>query len=395
MEKLERNLKIPYGRQSISEEDISSVVQILRSDYLTQGPIGDIFAKEISRKLDCNYAIPTNSATSALQIAYLALDLGKGDILWSSPNTFVATTNAALHCGAEVDFVDINPYTYNISIRKLKDKLVIAEKQNKLPKIISCVHFAGQSCDMEEIYSLSLIYKFKIVEDASHAFGAIYNGYRVGSCKFSDITIFSLHPVKIITSGEGGIATTNNKNIAQKMKNLCSHGIEKTNLKINNSHENEIWNYQQISLGFNFRLTDIQSALGLSQLQKLDYFVEKRNSIAEIYDSQLSNLSFQLPKVNKHNKSSFHLYAIRIPSQNKRKSQKYFYDSLLKANILVNLHYIPVYRQPYYENLGFKKGYCPEAELYFKEVLSLPIFPALKENDQQYIIDKLKKLDAN
>lgn len=385
--------KIPYGKQTISEEDIASVVEVLRSDFLTQGPVVDLFARELEKKLNCNFAIPTNSATSALQIAYMALGLSKGDILWSSPNTFVATTNAALHCGAEVDFVDIDPDTYNISVTKLESKLIEAKELDKLPKIVTCVHFGGQSCDMEEIYKLSLIYKFKIVEDASHAIGASYKDFNVGECKFSDITIFSLHPVKIITSGEGGIATTNDKYLYDQMKLLVSHGIERNLTNFCESTDNEIWNYQQLKLGFNYRMTDIQAALGLSQLRNLRKFVAIRNSIAYKYNSELDDLTFKLPYVKSHNISSYHLYVIRIPFRNNYYSQKNFFHSLKKANILVNLHYIPVYRQPYYKELGFKKGYCPEAELYFKEIITLPIFPTLKDEQQKYIIEKLKQLD--
>ena len=387
---MQKRSKIPYGRQTISEEDIDSVVKVLRSDFLTQGPILEVFAKEVSRKINCKYSIPTNSATSALHIAYLSLGLKKGDIVWSSPNTFVATTNTALHCGAQVDFVDIDPITYNISVHNLETKLIEANKNNKLPKIVTCVHFAGQSCDMEAIYNLSQIYDFRIVEDASHAIGATYKGYKVGSCKYSDITVFSLHPVKIITSGEGGIATTNKWELAHKMNLLVSHGIQKGKVSLNDFNQNEIWNYQQLSLGFNFRLTDIQAALGLSQLAKLEKFVDSRNSFAIQYDKALNEIPCQLPKIEKFNKSSYHLYVLRVPSKNKLKSQKYVYEYLLEANIIVNIHYIPVYRHPYYENLGFKKGYCPEAELYFKEAISLPIFPSLKDEDQKYIIEKLK-----
>lgn len=392
MKNLFKRSKIPYGKQLITEEDILAVNKVLRSDFLTQGPVVDVFAKEVSKKLGCDFAVPTNSATSALHIAYLSLGLNKGDIVWSSPNTFVATTNTALHCGAEVDFVDIDPQTYNISIEKLEKKLILAKKNKKLPKILTCVHFAGQSCDMESIYELSLIYKFKILEDASHAIGAQYKQFKVGSCKFSDITVFSLHPVKIITSGEGGIATTNDEVLASKMNLLVSHGIKKGKVIMNQSNRDEIWNYEQLSLGFNFRLTDIQAALGLSQLLKLEKFVNIRNSIALKYDNELKKTSFQLPYISKYNKSSFHLYVIRVPITNKSKNQKYIFKKLQEANIMVNLHYIPVYRQPYYQQLGFIKGYCPEAELYFKEAVTLPLFPSLKDDDQDFIIKKLKSL---
>ena len=384
------NYNIPYGRQLIDKEDILSVIEVLKSDFITQGPVVESFSREIIKKVNCKYAIPTNSATSALHIAYLSLGLTKGDTLWTSPNTFVATTNAALHCGADVDFIDIDPKTYNISIEKLQEKLLIAEKNNKLPKIISCVHFGGQSCLMEDIYKLSLIYKFKIVEDASHAIGATYKGYKVGSCQFSDISVFSFHPVKIITTGEGGIATTNNLKLAKSMQLLVSHGIEKGNVNINKEKENEIWNYEQLELGFNYRITDIQAALGISQLKKLDFFLARRNAIAKVYDQGFKDLQIQLPTVHIDNFSSFHLYPIRFPLDKKNpKNQKYFYETLRNEKILVNIHYIPVYRHPYYQKIGFKKNYCPEAEKYFKEVISLPIFPSLKEEEQKFIINKI------
>lgn len=376
---------IPYGRQFIDEEDIQSVVEVLKSDFITQGPIVKSFAENLSNKLNCKYATATNSATSALQIAYLSLGLSKNDILWTSPNTFVATTNAALHCGAKVDFIDIDPDTYNIDLNKLKEKLEIARNKNQLPKIITFVHFAGHSCPMEEIYNLSLIYSFKIVEDASHAVGSFYREYAVGSCKFSDITVLSFHPVKIITTGEGGVATTNNPKLHEIMSSLVSHGVERRNSYLKDDQIDEIWNYEQFRLGFNFRITDIQAALGLSQLKKLDKFVEKRNFIAEKYNEAFKDLPIKIPFVSKDNLSSFHLYPIRVNSKNR----KNLYESLLKENIMVNLHYIPVYRHHYYQKMGFPKGYCPEAELYFKEVISLPIFPSLIKKDQEIVIEKI------
>lgn len=388
-DKIKKN--IPYGRQYIDTDDIESVVEVLKSDYITQGPIVKNFSESLSRKLNCNYAIPVNSATSALQIAYLALDLGENDILWTSPNTFVATTNAALHCGATVDFVDIDPDTYNIDVNKLKEKLELAKIKNNLPKVITCVHFGGHSCPMDEIYKLSLIYKFKIVEDASHAIGARYKNFAVGSCEYSHVTVFSFHPVKIITTGEGGVATTNDKNLADIMQSLATHGIKRRDSYLKDNSNEELWNYEQISLGFNFRITDIQSALGLSQLKKLDEFVKKRNKIADTYYFAFKNLPIKLPSVYKDNISSFHLYPIRIPYKNNLENRNRLYKLLLDENILVNMHYIPVYRHPFYQKLGFKKGYCPEAELYFKEALSLPIFPSLSKSDQDRVIKKVSE----
>ena len=388
-----KKVNIPYARQSISEDDISEVVKVLRSDFLTQGKQVGNFAKLLSKKINSKYTILTNSATSALHIAYLSLGLGKGDVLWTSPNTFVATANAAIHCGASVDFVDIDPQTLNISIDDLKNKLEKANKNNCLPKVITCVHFAGQSCFMKDIFELSKIYNFSIVEDASHSIGASYRKNKVGSCKYSDITVFSFHPVKIITTGEGGAATTNNPSIANKMKLLSSHGIEKGNAKINNERIHEIWNYEQINNGFNYRMTEFQAALGISQLKKLNKFVKKRNQIANKYNQKLKNLPIKLPFVHKDNISSFHLYPIRIPISDYKKNQEYFYNELRKRKILVNIHYIPVYRQPYYKKLGFRKGYCPEAELYFNEAITLPIFPGLKEYEQDFIIKNIISLN--
>ncbi len=391
MTKINKQKVIPYGKQYIDQEDIKSVVEVLKSDFITQGPKVKDFAEGLIKKFNCKYAVPTNSATSALQISYLALGLSKNDILWTSPNTFVATTNAALHCGAKVDFIDIDPLTYNIDVNKLKEKLKIAEINNSLPKIITCVHFGGQSCPMKEIHNLSLIYKFKIVEDASHAVGSFYKNYPVGSCKFSDISVLSFHPVKIITTGEGGVATTNDPILSENLKILVTHGIKKLNPNLVDYENDEIWNYEQISLGFNFRITDIQAALGLSQLNKLEKFVKKRNLIAKKYYQSFQDLPIKTPFVDEENLSSFHLYTIRIPLKNTYKDRNSLYKLLLNERILVNLHYIPVYRHPYYQKMGFQKNYCPEAELYFKEAMSLPIFPSLSEKEQDRVIQEITK----
>ena len=385
-------MPIPYGRQNISKEDINQVVAILQSDFITQGPIVKEFADSISTKVNSSFAIPVNSATSALHLAYKALGLKKGDYLWSSPNTFVATTNAAISCGAKVDFVDIDSETYNICITKLQKKLLQAEKNNRLPKIISCVHFAGQSCLMKEIYEMSLKYGFKIVEDASHAIGAKYIDYNVGCCKFSDITVFSFHPVKIITTGEGGVAVTNDKILADKMSLLSSHGIKRNENENDIFNENGIWNYSQIDLGFNYRITDFQSALGLSQIKRLDQFIKARHEIANKYNQELFNLPIKLPHQHESTYSSYHLFPIRISFKESGKTQLDVYKFLRSKDILVNIHYIPVYLQPYYRSLGFSPGYCEEAELYFRETISLPIFPDLSEKNFDFIVQSLKEI---
>ena len=303
----------------------------------------------------------------------------------------MASANAALYCGAKIDFIDINPFTYNMCVLKLEDKLRIAKKNNLLPKIVIPVHFAGQSCDMKKIYQLSQEYNFKIIEDASHAIGGKYRGESIGNCKYSSITVFSFHPVKIITSAEGGVATTNSKKIAEKMKMDRSHGIRRVDKDQINEIKDEIWNYKQVSLGFNYRLNDLQSSLGLSQLKRLDIFLKKRHKIADYYNKSLSNLGIQLPFQDPNTYSSFHLYPIRVSHNKGDVSQKKMYKFLRENDILVNLHYIPIYRQPYFKELGFKKGYCIEAEKHFKEVISLPIYSNLNQGQQDFVIKKIKK----
>ncbi len=380
---------IPYSRHEITEDDIAEVEKVLRSDFLTQGPVVPKFESSVANYCGSNYAIAVNNATSALHIACLALKLGQGDLLWTSPNTFVASANSGLYCGADIDFVDIDPNTYNISISALSDKLEQAKNKGKLPKIVMPVHFAGQPCDMKEIHKLSKIYGFKIIEDASHAIGASYNKVKVGSCKHSDITIFSFHPVKIITTGEGGMALTNNEELSNYMRRLSTHGITKEKKLMKPRPNNEIWNYQQIELGFNYRMTDIQAAIGLNQLNRLDYYVKTRHEIAKRYNSKLKNLPIQLPVQSSKVYSSYHLYPIRIKNNLTSKTQKQIYDELWKNDIAANLLYIPVHRQPYYENLGFKKNDFPEAEQFHREVICLPMFPKLTEQHQIKIIESL------
>jgi len=368
---------IPYGRQDISQTDIDAVVEVLRSDFLTQGPMVPRFEEAVAQYCGTQHAVAVNSATSALHIACLALDLGPGDLLWTSPNTFVASANCAIYCGAEIDFVDIDPRTYNMSVERLKEKLIHSEKEGRLPKIVMPVHFAGQACDMPAIYALSQQYGFKIIEDASHAIGASYNNIKIGSCNHSNITVFSFHPVKIITTGEGGMAMTNDTTVANHMQRLRTHGITNDIELMQPRPDNEIWNYQQIELGFNHRMADMQAALGLSQMQRLDEFVSRRHEIAERYDADLRSLPITTPHQAPDAYPSYHLYPIRVSEAESGKTQRQVYDSLWQNGVAANLHYIPVHRQPYYERLGFKAGDFPEAEQFHREVISLPMYPLL------------------
>ena len=383
---------IPYGRQEICRDDIRSVIRTLNSDWLTQGPNVQKFEDLVAEKVGSNFAIACNSATSALHLACKSLNLKKEDIVWTSPNSFVASANAAIYCDAKVDFVDIDPRTYNLSIEKLEQKLIYSKKNNCLPKIIIPVHFAGQSCDMKRIYKLSKKYKFKIIEDASHAIGGSYENQKVGACKYSSITVFSFHPVKIITTAEGGIATTNNRKIAEKLIRDRSHGITRNKKRFQKVDKDEIWNYQQVDLGFNYRMNDIQAALGISQLQKLEKFINKRHQIASYYNSELSNLGICLPYQNINTNSSYHLYPIRVSKKKGGINQRKLFDYLRGNNIGVNLHYIPIYRHPYFRELGFKKGYCEEAEKHFKEVISLPMYSGLRKKEQKFVIDSIKAI---
>lgn len=381
---------IPYGRQDITNEDIEEVIKVLKSDFLTQGPVVPEFEKSISEYCGVSYAYAVNSATSALHLACMALEVGKGDIVWTAANTFAASSNCALYCNASVDFVDIDPISYNISISDLKNKLQLAEEKDVLPKVLIPVHMTGQSCEMSEIFELSRKYGFKIIEDASHAIGGKYLNDPIGSCKYSDITVFSFHPVKIITTGEGGMAVTNNKNLAKKINYLRSHGITRDTKLM--SKDDGPWFYEQIDLGYNYRMTEIQAALGLSQMSRLDEYIKIRHKIADFYNKSLSGLPLQIPRQSKDSFSSFHLYVIRLNLSMSKNTHKDVFESLRKDNILVNLHYIPVYLHPYYKNnLGFKSGHCPEAEKYYSEAISIPMFPTLSNNDQLIVVNALKK----
>lgn len=383
---------IPYGRQSISETDIQAVVDVLKSDWLTQGPMVPRFEEEVAAYCGSNHAVAVNSATSALHIACLSLGVGKGDVVWTTPITFVASANCALYCGATVDFVDIDPRTYNLSLECLKEKLAQAAKNNVLPKVVIPVHLSGQPCDMAGIYALSRQYGFRIIEDASHAIGGRYRGEPIGNCRYSDITVFSFHPVKIITTGEGGMALTNNTPLANQMRRFRSHGITSEATEMLFRPPDELWNYQQICLGFNYRMTDISAALGLSQMQRLDEFVAKRHEIAKRYDTLLAGMPLTLPWQHPDSYSSLHLYLIRLRLGEIKHKYRTVYAALHAAGILVNLHYIPVYRQPYYENMGFRAGYCKEAEKYYSETLSIPMYPELSDEQQDLVIEALNQV---
>ena len=381
---------IPYGRQDINQADIDAVVTVLQSNFLTQGPIVPAFEKAVSAYCGAQHAVAVNSATSALHIACLALGVGKGDIVWTTPITFVASANCALYCGATVDFVDIDPHTCNLSLECLAEKLGVAEKTGKLPKVVIPVHLCGQPCDMVAIHALSQQYGFKIIEDASHAIGGRYKDEPIGNCRYSDITVFSFHPVKIITTGEGGMALTNDKQLAKRMRLLRSHGITSDAAEMHSKPPEELWNYQQIDLGFNYRMTDIHAALGLSQMQRLEEFVIKRHAIAKQYDQMLSGLPVVTTWQHPDSYSSYHLYVIRLKLDEIKKNHRETYAALQAAGVLVNLHYIPVYRQPYYAKMGFRAGYCPEAEQYYSEALSLPLYPLLSGEQMDYIVNSLE-----
>lgn len=379
---------IPYGRQSISNDDIQAVVDILKSDWLTQGPTIARFEKAITEYCGVRYATATCNATAALHIACLALDLGEGDVLWTTPNTFVASANCALYCGAEVDFVDIDLHTYNMSVEKLEEKLIVAEKKDELPKVIIPVHFAGQSCDMVKIKSLADKYGFKIIEDASHAIGGSYEDKKIGSCQYSDITVFSFHPVKIITTGEGGVALTNQKDLHDKLQVLRTHGITRNERLMKNVSQGP-WYYEQIALGVNYRMTDIQAALGISQLQRLDKFVTRRRELVIDYNNALKDLPLQLPVQNKNCNSAWHLYVICLRLEKINQGRKQVFEKLRQANVGVNVHYIPLYLQPYYQKMGFAKNYCPNAEKYYARAISLPLYAELTQKEQEYVIAEL------
>lgn len=383
---------IPYARQDLSQADIDAVIDVLRSDFLTQGPAVPVFEKTIADYCGVQHAVAVNSATSALHIACLALGVGEGDSVWTTPATFVASANCALYCGAVVDFVDIDERTYNMSVKCLAQKLAIADRAGKLPKVVIPVHLCGQPCNMAGIYKLSQQYGFKIIEDASHAIGGKYQGEPIGNCRFSDITVFSFHPVKIITTGEGGMAVTNDTALAKHLRLLRSHGISSEAADMQTRPSQEIWNYQQIDLGYNYRMTDIQAALGISQMKRLEEFITKRHAIAKRYDRLLSDLPLTTPHQHEDGYSGYHLYVIRLRLAEINKTQRQVYEAMRGAGILVNLHYIPVYRQPYYEKIGFTSGYCPRSEQYFAEAISIPMYPGLTKTQQDKVVDVIREV---
>ena len=380
---------IPYGRQEITQADIDAVVGVLRSDFLTQGPMVPRFEQTVAAHVGARHAIAVNSATSALHIACLALGLGPGDWLWTSPITFVASANCALYCGAQVDFVDIDPLTYNLCPKALARKLEQAEREGRLPKVVVPVHLCGQPCDMAAIHALAQRYGFKIIEDASHAIGGKYRGEFVGNGRYSDITVFSFHPVKIITTAEGGMALTNDAELANKMALLRSHGITRDPAQMTHEADGP-WYYQQIDLGFNYRMTELQAALGVSQMTRLDDYVARRHAIARRYDTLLDALPVTLPWQHPDGYSGLHLYVIRLQLARINKTHRQVFESLREQGIGVNLHYIPVHTQPYYRQMGFKPGDFPEAERYYAEAISLPMFQTMTEHQQDEVLAALR-----
>ena len=380
---------IPYGRQWIDDADIQAVVETLRSDWLTQGPAVGKLETAIAELCHVPHAVAVNSATSALHIACLAIGAGPGDAVWTVPNTFVASANCARLCGADVDFVDIDARTYNISLSALQQKLREAKSAGRVPKALISVHFSGRAPDQEAIWALAKDYGFRVIEDASHSVGATHAGEPVGSCRWSDIAVFSFHPVKIVTTAEGGLATTRDAALAERMARLRTHGITKDPQLLSRQDEGG-WYYEQIELGLNYRLTDMQAALGLSQLRRLDAFLRRRRELVARYDRLLADLPVTRPLVDLLEESAWHLYVIRIDPQRAGKTRRQVYDAMRAAGIGVQVHYIPVHLHPYYRALGFKPGHCPEAERYSEEALSLPLYPALSDAEQDRVVDALR-----
>ncbi|MCL7939452.1 UDP-4-amino-4,6-dideoxy-N-acetyl-beta-L-altrosamine transaminase [Halomonas sp. ATCH28] len=381
---------IPYGRQDIQQADIDAVLAVLQSDFLTQGPMVPRFEQAVADKVGARHALAVNSATSALHIACLALGLGEGDALWTSPITFVASANCGLYCGAKVDFVDIDPRTYNLCPQALAAKLERAEREGRLPKVVVAVHLCGQPCDMQAIHALGQRYGFKIIEDASHAIGGQYQNETIGNGHYSDISVFSFHPVKIITTAEGGMALTNDDRLAQQMNLLRSHGVTRDPALMTHEADGP-WYYQQVALGFNYRMTELQAALGVSQLERLDDYVARRNAIAARYDDLLESLPVTTPWQHPDAYSGRHLYVIRLQLDQIGLTHRQVFEALREKGIGVNLHYIPVHTQPYYQAMGFQAGDFPEAQRYYAEAISLPMFPTLSDAQQDAVVAALKQ----
>lgn len=381
---------IRYGQQDITQADIDAVVAVMRSDNLTQGPAIARFEQSVLAHCGAKHAVAVCNATAALHIACLALGLGPDDWLWTSPNTFVASANCGLYCGAQVDFVDIDPVTYNLCPQALERKLLQAEQEGRLPKIVVPVHFSGQPCDMRAIHALSLRFGFRIIEDASHAIGGRYLDEPIGNCRYSDITVFSFHPVKVITTGEGGMAVTNDDELAHSLGLLRSHGITR-DPELMTQPMDGAWYYQQVTLGFNYRMTDLQAALGASQMQRLEHYVARRHQLARRYDELLADLPLTLPWQHPDGYSGLHLYVVRLQLNKIGRSHREVFEQLRSKEIMVNLHYIPVHTQPYYQQMGFKAGDFPEAERYYAEAISIPMFPTLTEAQQDEVVAALRE----
>lgn len=381
---------IRYGQQHITQDDIDAVIGVLKSINLTQGPNIPAFEQAVLAETGARHAVAVNSATSALHIACLALDLGPGDWLWTTPNTFVASANCALYCGARVDFVDIDPQTWNLCPDRLEEKLIQAEKEGRLPKIVVPVHLTGQPCNMARIHALGQKYGFRIIEDASHAIGGRYKGEPIGSCRYSDITVFSFHPVKIITTAEGGMALTNDDELATRLGLLRSHGITRDPALMTKDMEGP-WYYQQVALGYNYRMTDMQAALGVSQITRLHSYVRRRHEIAERYNRLLADLPLTLPWQHPDSYSAWHLYVVRLQLDRIKASHLEVFEAMRARDILVNLHYIPVHTQPWYRKMGFRDGDFPQAEQYYREAISIPMHPTLTDAEQDLVVDVLRE----
>lgn len=382
---------IPYGRQSLDQADIDAVVEVLKSDWLTQGPTIERFEAAMAERCESRFGVAVSNATAALHIACLAAGLGEGDVLWTSPNTFLASANCGRYCGADVDFVDIDPLTWNLDALALERKLEAAERTGTLPKVLVAVAFSGQSCDMRAVAELARRYGFTVIEDASHAVGARYAGRPVGCGEFADMTVFSFHPVKIVTTGEGGLVLTNRPELDERLRRLRSHGMTRDPAQMDEPSHGP-WYYQQIELGFNYRMTDMQAALGLSQLNKLEGFLARRRELVARYQRLLADLPLTLPTLQAEAESAWHLYVVRLHTERLTLGHRQVFEGLRAAGIGVNVHYIPVHLQPYYRDLGFVAGDFPEAEAYYAQAISLPLFPAMTDAQQDYVIDQLKQL---